>query len=203
MPQRIGPCPDPLFCPLDRPLGIGHSASVKLRTLVATLIAGLLVSSCSIGSESDTSTPLPTPPPGELDTAPAVPVFVQDGGCNEAVFWAVNAGETIALRISTTVPPDRSTRVVDLAAPVDTDVELQRGGSLRMLLCGDVADETYHVDTSVSAVTGTATISFGDGATLCRDGGYDGAVLLENATFSDGTRIDSLRVASTSIGCFS
>lgn len=174
---------------------------MKSPLLVVISIAGLLASSCS-GSKSDTAARSSPPSSAVLAPDSAAPRFVQSGGCNEAVFWAVNDGETVALRISTKVPPDRSARTIDLASSTDTVVELMRGTSLVMVLCSDATDETYRFDSSATAVTGTAAISFGEGATLCRDGGYDGAVLLEDVTFSDGTTIDSLRVTSNSIGCF-
>lgn len=139
---------------------------------------------------------------GVAEPEGAQPAFDQTGGCNEATFWAANDGGTIALHIRTTVPMDRARTVeVDLARPGETLVELQRGTSLGQSLCGDVIDETYQLTSSVRAVSGTATFSFGSGRSLCADGGYDGTAELSDVTFSDGTHLDSLVVTSTTIGC--
>ena len=135
---------------------------------------------------------------------PRTPVFDQTGGCNEATFWAVNDDQTVGLDVRTIVPIDRAKVVeVDLAKPGETFVELQRGTSLRMSLCGDVTVVgTYQLTSAVRAVSGTATFSFGVGRSGCADGGYDGTAELSDVKFIDGTHIDSLVVSSSTIGCF-
>ena len=164
----------------------------------------LVSAACSNGSNSASNTTGPSAinsiaRPDSTSTPPT-PIFDRTGGCNEAVFWAVNADETVALRISTTVPEDRSTSRFDLTNPDGPTVELQRGASLRMLLCGDTSDETYSVTSTALATLGTITFSFG--AAQAGSCGYEGSAGLNEVTFSDGTRIDSLEITSTVIGCY-
>ncbi len=177
---------------------MARRALISLAGLVSLTIA------CSNGPNSaDVSSPRTNSDATEQATSPNPPVFVHSGGCGEAFFWAANDDSTIALRIQTAVPTDRANEVVvDLSEPLGTLVELQHGTSLQMSLCGDITDDTYRLDVSVPAVSGTVTFTFGAGPARCVDGGYDGTAELDDVEFGDGTFIESLTVSTTELGCF-
>lgn len=122
------------------------------------------------------------------------------GGCENAVFWAANRSETIAVYLSVAAnDQERQYRQVVDATSVSR-LELQRGAGLREAFCNDAVNaDVLDVESVERAVAGTVTIEVTDDQTA--ECGLLGTAHLENIEFADGSTLASLDIETHTLGC--
>ena len=170
------------------------------------LVAGLLVVA-SVGCGRAEVYEGPAPTPAEPATVPPTlsEALIENGGCRDAYFYALNAAGTVMVTVDWPNRIHTNPPVSELTMPAPSDlkdsprVRLVRGKRLRSLACSDVVDpSTYSMEGEL--LSGRLKVEIGIG----RDEGPFGTMHLDDAMFSDPAgghyKLSPLQVGPVNIG---
>jgi len=131
--------------------------------------------------------------------------FTQFGGCGNALFWATNADDTVAITVLVEVGERNAGQpfdaTYDLARDDGVEVRYIEGAALSNGMCNDVANSGYQEERSEALGVGTLAVHL-DPASADPGGFSSGGAELSDARLSDGRVLARVEFETDEIGLF-